>query len=172
MKTKRSGNRYKPTMHALERVKLRLGVSSERAGDWFVDFMSKAEYVASSGKHRMVYEKDGVQAIVDNRNNAIVTIHAEVRIDFLRPVFEREVRKLRREGTRQIRMLERRLAEGYATLSKATLNYANACNPNTRRVIGETIQTINRSVSDLTIDIERKEDEIQAKIKAIEVLAE
>lgn len=170
--TKRRGGKYVPTKHALDRVKLRFGIPVEQAADWFGDFMNKAEYVASSGRHRNIYEKDGIQAVVDTRNNAIVTIHNEVRIDFLRPVFEREIRKLSREGTRKIRMLERKLSKRYAKLSESVLNYANACNPNTRKNIGESIRMIERNIAELTTEIERAKDDNNAKIKAIEVLAE
>lgn len=165
-------SKYTPTHHAMERAKIRLGITTDQASEWFSNFMRKSKYVSSSGRFRMIYEKDGIQAVIDNRNNAIVTIHNELKIDFLQPVLEREVRKLRREGTRQMREAERRLSAMYEEMAVKMKNYANACHPETRDNIGKAIEGMQKSVLEILTDIERGEDEVRAKIKAIEVLAQ
>lgn len=164
--------KYTPTHHAVTRAAVRFGIDSDKVIDWVNELMQKAKYVAASGKHRITFEHDGVQIIVDTRNNAVVTVHNVLRADFLKPTLEREIRKIKRESTRQIRLTEKRLAKAYAELSDKLMNYANARNPNTRKSIGVTIEQNRQQIDDLTNNIERQKDELSAKIKAIEVITE
>src|SRR5699024_2681621 len=117
-------------------------------------------------------ESEGKKIIKDTRNNAVVTVHNVLRADFLKPTLEREIRKIKRESTRQIRLTEKKLATAYAELSDKLMNYANARNPNTRKSIGVTIEQNRQQIDDLTNNIERQKDELSAKIKAIEVITE
>ena len=166
--------RYSPTSHAIERARMRFGIKSEKVTEWVNEVMKGAKYVASQGKNRLLYESsDGnIRIIVDANTRAVVTVHHALRMDFLRPALEREIRKIKREGTRNIRALERSLAGQYARLAEQMTNYANARNPQTRELVGGRMAETERHIEGTRRKIERLEDETKAKIKAIEVIAE
>ena len=163
---------YYVTHHAAERARLRFGIESERVGEWFNEMMSKAKYVSSQGGGRLLYEADGVQFIVGDKTRTVITVHPATRLDFLRPTLEREIRKIRREYTRNIRALERSLAGQYARLAEQMTNYANARNPQTRDLVGGRMEETERHIEGTRRKIERMEDEVKAKVKAIEVITE
>jgi len=166
--------RYSPTCHAIERARMRFGVKSEKVTEWINEVMKGAKYVASQGKNRLLYESsDGnIRIIVDANTRAVVTVHHALRMDFLRPTLEREIRKIKRESTRQIRATERDLAEAYAELADKMMNYANARNPHTRELIEGRIDRLHADIRGLKRNIERLKDEVNAKVKAIELIAE
>src|SRR5690625_3369103 len=166
--------RYSPTSHAIERARMRFGVKTEKDTEWINEVMQGAKYVASQGKNRFLYESsDGNnRIIVDANTRAVVTVHHARRIDFLRPTLEREIRKIKREGTRQIRATERNLAEAYAELAERMRNFANARNPQTRKLIESRIEETQADMDDYKRHIERMKDAMQEKIRAIELIAE
>lgn len=161
-----------PTTHALERIKLRFGIPSEKAAEWINEKMKRAKLVTVNGNKTLVYEADNARFVIDGKKNAVITVHHTLRTDFLRPALEREMRKIKRESTRQTRELERRLAKAYALLSERMMNYANARNPQTRELISERIDDVNSYINELESEIERLNDETQAKLRAIELIAE
>src|SRR5699024_2230294 len=163
---------YYVTHHAAERARLRFGIESERVGEWFNEMMSKAKYVSSQGGGRLLYEADGVQFIVGDKTRTVITVHPNTRLDFLRPALEREIRKIKRETTRNIRAAERRLAKEYKELGERLINYANAKKPNTRDIVAERVSEKESIIKDLKLSIERMEDDLTAKVKAIEVITE
>ena len=156
MKTKL---KYIPTRHALDRARIRFGIASDKAVKWINELMQGAKYVASNGRNGLTYEKDGIRIVVDGTTNAVITLYPALRTDFLRPALEREMRKIKRESTREIRELERRLAKAYAELSERMMNYANARNPKTRASIGERISEVEAIISEVETAIERLQDE-------------
>ena len=166
--------RYSPTSHAIERARMRFGVKSEKVTEWVNEVMEGAKYVASQGKNRLLYESsDGnIRIIVDANTRAVVTVHHALRMDFLRPALEREIRKIKRESTRQIRESERNLAEAYAELAERMRNFANARNPQTRKLIESRIEETQADIDDYKRHIELMKDAMQGKIRAIELIAE
>src|SRR5690625_2341509 len=166
--------RYSPTNHAIERARMRFGVRTEKVTEWINEVMKGAKYVAAQGKNRLLYESsDGnIRIIVDANTRAVVTVHHALRMDFLRPTLEREIRKIKRESTRQIRVAEHNLAEAYAELAERMRNFANARNPQTRKLIESRIESIQADIRDLERHIERLKDVVKAKIRAVELIAE
>jgi len=133
--------------------------------------MSEAKYVAANGK-RSIYEAGDIQIIVDSTTQAVITVHHALRMDFLRPALEREIRKIKRESTRKIRATERQLAGQYRKLGEQLVNFSNARNPQTRELIGERIEQTENTIEGVKRSIERMKDEMNAKIRAIELIAE
>src|SRR5690625_2188666 len=166
--------RYTPTSHAIERARMRFGVKTEKVTEWINDVMKGAKYVAAQGKNRLLYESsDGnIRIIVDANTRTVVTVHHALRMDFLRPALEREVRRIKRETTRKIRATERQLAGQYRKLGEQLVNFSNARNPKTRELIGERIELTERHIEGVKRSIERMKDEMNAKIRAIELIAE
>lgn len=163
--------RYTLSKHALDRLKLRFGVKASKAAEWINNKMKNAKYVSTSG-NRMLYEHGGVQIVIGAKDKKVITIHHEIRTDFLRPTLEREIRKLKRETTRLVRIKERQLAESYAEMGAALMNFANARNPMTREGIGEKIDDMNKNIEAIVGEIGAMNDGLNAKIKAIEVIME
>lgn len=163
--------KYTPTRHTIDRARLRFGIPSESVADWINGLMSEAKYVAANGK-RSIYEAGDIQIIVDSTTQAVITVHHALRTDFLRPALEREIRKIRREYTRKIRATERKLAGQYRRLGEQFVNFSNARNPQTRALIGERIEQTENIIEGVKQGIERMKDDMQAKIKAIELIAE
>src|SRR5699024_1549070 len=101
---------YYVTHHAAERARLRVGIESGRVGEELNERMSKAKYASSHGGGRLLCEADAVKLIVGDKTRTVITVHPNTRLDFLTPALEREIRKIKREATRNIRAAERRLA--------------------------------------------------------------
>ncbi len=165
-------SKYIPTTHAIERARIRFGITSEAVTEWINAMMQDAKLITTNVNKSLVYEAEDVRIIIDGRTNAVITLHHALRTDFLRPALEREIRKLKRESTRRIRMTERNLAEAYAELAERMMNFANARNPQTRKLIEGRIESIQADISDLERHIERLKDEVKAKIRAIELITE
>lgn len=163
---------YTVSHHAVERARLRFGIEGHRVVDWINGVMRDAKYVSSQGGHRLIYEYDGMKIVVDGKNRRVITVHPNTRLDFLRPTLEREVRKIKRETTRNIRAAERRLAKEYKELGERIINYANARNPNTREIVAEGVSEKEVQIQQIKLEIRRMEDELTAKMKAIEVITE
>src|SRR5690625_4455122 len=166
--------RYTPTSHAIERARIRFGVRTEKVKEWINEVMKGAKYVAAQGKNRLLYKSsDGnIRIIVDANTRTVVTVHHALRMDFLRPAHEREIRQIKREGTRQIRAAERNLAEAYAELAEKMKNFANARNPKTRELIESRIEEAQADINDYKLHIEQMQDAMQEKIREIELIAE
>src|SRR5699024_1901636 len=164
--------KYRITHHALERARMRFGVDIKDAEKWANDLMKRGRYVCAQAGDRLLYRNGEYRILVDTRKNTIITVYKETNIDFLRPTLEREIRKIRREYTRNIRALERSLAGQYARLAEQMTNYANARNPQTRELVGDRMEETERHIEGTRRKIERMKDEVKAKVKAIEVIAE
>src|SRR5690625_1422903 len=164
--------RYQPTKHAVERAELRFGITPDNAADWFNELMRKAKYVASNGKNGLVYQADDIRLVVDGMTNAIITVHDSLRADFLKPVLERELRKLKREYTRAIRKLELEHAESLQEIGDMAVNRARARNPKIRELIEGRIRDKQAYADGGARRIERLTDEWQRKERAIEVISE
>jgi len=164
--------RFVPSKHAIERATVRFGIKQDEVNRWINDLMAKAKYVTTGNNGCEVYESDDVRLVVDTAEGVVVTVHNTLRLDFLRPTLDREVRKIKREYTRRQRGAERRLADSIEHLAKKIRNYANARNPNTRRLILERINEARNTIEEAERHIERIKDDRQAKIRAIELIAE
>lgn len=169
--TNATKHRYTPTTHAIDRARLRLGIDVTDATQWFNDMMRKAKYVITNDRGQAVYDKDGTRLVVDTRNKTIVTIYNEVKTDFLRPMLEREIRKLRRYYTPIIRDNELKHAYLLREIADMAVNRAKARNPHTRDIISGNIADKQAEADELLTIIERLNDEWKAKLTAIELIS-
>lgn len=174
---------YKLTRHAVERTIKRLGVPENHAHNHVNQLMQSAYMqgiVPSKYGPARVYDhhKTNTRIIVSEDGSTVITVykHEErsvldvVKADFLRPTLERELRKVKRESTRQIRAAERSLAKVYAELAERMKNFANARNPHTRDLIQERIWEAEEAIDEIKRNIERMMGEYETKVEAIEVI--
>ena len=164
--------KYKPTKHAIERAELRFGIKPENCVEWINNLMSQAKYVASNGRNGLVYQAGDLRIVVDDMTNAVITLHDALSVDFLKPTLERELRKLKRLYTRRIRKHELAYAEASQELASMAINRARARNPHTREIIADRMSDKQSEIDGLVREIERLQDDWQAKERAIEVIAE
>jgi len=178
-------NKYSLTRHAKKRVIERLGVISEQAINHVNQLMQTAYLQGhTKGRHGFcrVYDhpKTKTRLIVANDCDKIITVYkfpesvdkTGIRTDFLRPLLEREKRKIDRHYTRAIRKLELQYAENLRELADMAINRARARNPKTRELIAERMADRREEGERLTEKIERLQDEWKAKVKVIEVISE
>lgn len=176
---------YRLTEHAKNRAVERLGIDRDQAGNHINQLLRTAILQgiegSKDGKYRIYdHHKTRIRIIVNFEDDTVVTVYKfpepldkdSVSTDFLRPTLEREKRKLHRFYTRAIRKLELNYAEMLRELADMAINRAKACNPNTRELIAERMADKQEQTCDIIGEIERLNDEWQAKVRAIEVISE
>lgn len=163
---------YTPTRHAIERARLRFGIDAEHVSEWINAMMAQAERIGTSGAKGVVYKSEDVRIVVDETTGLVITLHPELDAGFLKPALERERRKLNRLYTRRIRKHELAYAEALQELASMAINRARARNPHTREIIADRMSDKQSEIDGLVREIERLQDDWQAKVRAIEVIAE
>lgn len=166
--------KYVPTLHAVERARHRLGIEPAQAQRWFNEAMRKAKYLFTQkhvGKTQAVYEIDNVRLIVDTDSRTIVTVSPSVDTSFLKPVFEREKRRIKREVTRLTRRHELAIAELTVQMGERMTARAKAKNPQTRALIQRDIDELQAKISECEALITREQDRLENFVRATGVYA-
>ena len=167
--------KYTPTLHAIERAYHRLGIEPAQAQRWFNETIRKAKYLLSKqvGKRtQAIYETDDVRFVVDTGNNTVVTIYPKLNaFEILKPVFEREQRRIKREVTRNTRKHELAIAELTVEMGERMTARAKAKNPQTRGLIQRDIDAIQAKISGHEAAITREQDRLENFVRAIGVYA-
>ena len=163
---------YMPTTHAIDRAKARFGIDEEVVREWINKMMGTAKFIGRNDGGKSLYKSGDVRLVVNDSTRTVITVHHDVSTDFLRPALERELRKLKRLYTRNIRALELEYAEAMRELADMAVNRARARNPHTREIIAGRMSDKQAEIDGLVREIERSQDEWQAKVRAIEVIAE
>lgn len=160
---------YTPTLHAIERAHHRLGVEPTQSKRWFNDIMRKASFLFTqkSGRNtQAIYETDEVRLIVDTDNKTVVTIYPKLDTSILKPVFEREERRIKREVTRNIRRHELAIAELTVDKGNRMIAYARARNPQTRELIQRGIDDIVTQIEGINAAITLEKDRLENFVRA------
>ena len=169
------------TDHVRERSVERLGIPEGSVVSYINDLMQSAIFegrkTGKCGKLARIYfhpKTDTEMRVIGSKVVTVIERKGKLpfKTDFLRPALEREIRKIKREHTRKIRATERQLAGQYRRLGEQFVNFSNARNPQTRALIGERIEQTENTIEGVKRGIERMRDDMQAKIKAIELIAE
>lgn len=170
--------RYTPTLHAIERAKLRYGISAEQATKWFNDIMAKAKYVVTSrdgGKTYLIYEYGDKQLIIGD-NRKIVTIKPAASdspiVDKVRVVVDREYRKAQREFKRKQRAMNIQIAELNLEIAKLAVNKAKARSPKIQAIIQSKIDDLKAKVNELETEFAKSEDEFETIKRSAEIWAD
>lgn len=164
--------KYSLTQHAIDRANARFGVGASEVIEWVNDKMRGAKYVSSASNGTLTYVKEGVQIVVNPQVNRVITLYNEISLAFLQPVLEREIRKLERQHTKEVRRVELDKAMLLKEYGKMAVNHANARNPKTRELIKGRMDETMTKVGSKDNEIERISAQFAGKIKAIEMMAE
>ncbi|MBS4195375.1 hypothetical protein [Lederbergia citri] len=163
---------YRVTKHAIDRAVERLGVSAEYATNHLIQLMQTAYYNGSTphpnGKRHKVFDhyKTRTRVIV-SEDDSIITVYklpeenALTIPSFLRPVVEREFRRVRREVTRLTRRHEEAIGKLTVEMGERIWARARAKNPNTREMIQAEIDEIQAKINGHLAAIEREQMRIE-----------
>lgn len=174
------------TRHAEQRAVERLGVEPVQARNHLKLLFQSAYYQGTTPSPRgmtRIYDhhKSSTRLIVSAGGSKIITVYKmpeglskpfakDVDTEFLRPVLTRELRKIKRLHTRDVRSKEVLHAEALQEMAEMVLNRAKARNPNTRELIAERIAEKQQQMQALAEEIKRLNDDYAAKIEAIEAI--
>jgi hypothetical protein len=168
--------RYTPTLHAIERAKLRYGISAEQATKWFNDIMAKARYIVSqtvNGKSQLVYEYEGKRLIIDDKTQKIITItpiaSESTIVEKVKTVVNREYRKAQREFKRKQRALNLQIAELNLEIAKLAVNKAKARSPKIQAIIQAKIDVLKTKISELETTLTKSADELETIKRSAEI---
>src|SRR5699024_2766832 len=164
--------KYYLTKHAYDRAKLRFGIDPEHAPEWVNEKMKEARLLDTNDDKCDVYEDEGIRFVIDPKKNAVVTMHSNATASSLRPIINRELRKLERNYGPQSRKLERVYAELLQELADIAMNRSRAKNPDTRRLITERMQNKQREIDEVVTNMERVYDEYKSRKKALEIIVD
>lgn len=151
---------YTPTLHAIERAHHRLGVEPTNAQRWFNETMRKAKYLYSR-KKQAYYDVEDVRLVVDTDTQTIVTIYPKFDTTMLKPIFDRERRRLRREVIREVRRHELEIAELTIRKGERMTAKARARNPQTREIIQRDIDVLQTMIDERAAAITRENDRLE-----------
>ncbi|MED3649990.1 hypothetical protein [Heyndrickxia sporothermodurans] len=162
--------RYNPSQHAIDRANLRYGIATEKVADWVNEIMPKARYITTQPNKNAVYEVDGKRLIVDTARNIIVTIKPVADVNnFLKPIFERELRKHKRLTIRAIRALELEKAQLIVKLGERAVSKAKARSPKVQGSIQRYIDEIQARINACDRKIQQTQDQFENFKKAIAI---
>ena len=150
--------------HAEERLEQRFGVDKGNFIKWVADNIERAYKMYTQnhgGRRQTVHVGNIAEIVIDEVSKKVVTIKPTVKVDRVAAVLDREYRRLYRENTRNIRLLEVEVSELYSELSGRMMSFARAKNPQTRELIGQDIESIERTIRRKTFEIRDLEDEIK-----------
>lgn len=169
-----SNAKYTPSYHAMERAHHRLGIDPSEAQRWFNETMRKAKYLFTQkrgNRTQAIYEIDDFRLVVDTGDNTVVTIKPSLDTAFLKPVFEREHRRIKREVTRAIRKHEMAIAQLTVEVGERMTAKARARNPKTRELIQKDIDAIQALIDSENAAITREQDRLNNFVRATGVYA-
>lgn len=169
--------RYTPTLHAIERAKLRYGISAEQATKWFNDIMAKARYIVSqtvNGKSQLVYEYEGKRLIIDDKTQKIITITPALStvspiVEKVKTIVDREYRKAQREYKRKQRALNLRIAELNFEIAKLAVNKAKARSPKVQAIIQTKIDGLKAKVNEIETTLAKLVDDLERIKRSAEI---
>lgn len=172
MTTAKTHAKYTPTEHAIERLRHRFGVNPDKAIEWYNKTMQSAKYLYTQKTKRSnigLYEIPGARITVNTDDKIIITIKPLIDTSVLKPVFEREQRKLRREVTRNVRRIELMQAEILTMVAEHAVNKAKARNPKTRELIQTKMDELQAIIDEYETEKHTEKDRMTNFVKATEI---
>ena len=172
--------KYKPSVHAVERMREYLGIKEIHAVDFANKLMVDAQFVLrqDSGRRLFKNDKHDVMIVLDAVKNTLITIlpSQEKRKEIAEPTqvkeetavnnpvisaaratIQRELAKARRLFTRETRALKLEIAEIGVEIAQAVVNKVRCKNPSTQAIIQRNIDALQANSDNLTAELESKQ---------------
>lgn len=173
--------RYKVSNHAESRAVSRLGIKKEHASAHLLMLMQTAYYQGQGstplGPSRIYdHHNSRTRLIINTVGDTIITVYkmsntadlAQYDISFLKPILEREHRKLKRQHTKAVREEELDKALLLRDYGEMAVNHAMARNPNTRSLIEGRMEDAQEELHTIDKHIVELKGTYAEKSKAIE----
>lgn len=178
--------KYRPTVHAIERMREYFGTKEIHAVDYANELMKGAQFVTTQPESgRKVYKSivQDVMIVVGATDNAIITIlpSQEMRkevespkpvsvqvlqsgalTDVIRATIERELRKARRTFKRSYRQYTLELAKLNVKIAESKLNKVRCKHPGTQAIIQAQIDALEAEAKSLQDAMSTQESEYRA----------
>lgn len=155
--------KYNPTIHAVERLRDRLGVNEADAKAYVNEMMRKANYVTTQDGGNLVYkcEDSGSMVVVNAETNVIVTVLPPKRQTgiisaAIRGTVEKELRKASDTFKRVYRQYTLQLADVNLEIAELFRNKVRCNHPGTQ-------ETIQAQIDALVDESKRIAGEMQAQ---------
>lgn len=176
--------KYKPSVHAVERMREYLGIKEIHAVDFANELMVDAQFVLrqDSGRRLFKNDKHDVMIVLDAVKNTLITIlpsqekrkeiaePAQIKeetpaveagnnpvINAARSTVQRELTKARRLFTRETRALKLEIAEIGVEIAQAVVNKVRCKHPATQAIIQRNIDALQANSDSLTTELESKQ---------------
>lgn len=183
--------KYKPSVHAVERLREYFGVKEIHAVDFVNDLMRDAQYVLTQDSGRLLYknEEHDVMVVIGPHDKSIITVlpsqekrkeieqgeqetpkiapSDNVFLTTFRTTIKRELAKARRQFVREYRKLTEDIAVIGIEIAQLNLNKARARSPITQEQIASKISEIHAEQTKLAE--QRKQLEAQFSAMKSEV---
>lgn len=170
---------WNPSLHAVQRLKERLGVAEASAKNFVNQLMQTANYVTTSkdGCDTYHHEKRNVFIVVDAINKIIVTVYPPViddkptfTIERISNAIKREFNRMKTQLSREVRKMTEQQAQLNVQMAELSLNKIRCYHPPTQALIQSRIDLIKSQVSELATEIDVKLTQIQQaadEVKAV-----
>ncbi|MBO0602740.1 hypothetical protein I2483_13815 [Sporosarcina sp. E16_3] len=180
--------KYRPSVHAIERLREYFGTSEIHATDYANELMVGAQFVEMAQKGRRVFKSvvEDVMLVIGEggviitvlpppgkgKNNAY-TMHEGRLSDVIKAAVQRELTKARRTFTREYRAITEEIAVIGMEIAQLSLNKARARSPITQKHITDKVALIHARQEELAEDRKALKAEYQrlqdeAKTYAVE----
>lgn len=183
--------RWTPTVHAIQRLKERFGITPDAAVNYVNQIMAQAKYVSAGKADKLVYyyEKRDMMIVVNPDENVIVTVHegsepvaskpavkltptqsATITIDRIAAAVKRELTRMTTQYRREIRKLSEQQALLNVQVAEMALNQLRCKAPHTKELIQSRIDEAKARIAELAHEIDGKLTQLQAandEVKAV-----
>lgn len=184
--------KYKPSVHAVERMREYLGTNEVHAVSFANELMDDAKYVLTQDSGRLLYKNEShdVMIVVGPHDNSIITVlpsqkkrkeieqgsqpvetqvisNDNIFLTAFQTTVKRELTKARRQFVRESRKLTEEIAVIGLEIARLNLNKARARSPITQRQIADRVAKIHEEQTKLAE--QRKQLEAQFRAMKSEV---
>ena len=183
--------RWTPTVHAIQRLKERFGITPDAAVNYVNQIMAQAKYVSAGKADKLVYyyEKRDMMIVVNPDENVIVTVHegsepvyakpavkltptqsATITIDRIASAVKRELTRMTTQYRREIRKLSEQQAQLGVQVAELTLNKIRCYHPGTQALIQSRIDEAKARIVELANEIDGKLTQLQAAEQEVQAV--
>ena len=181
--------RWNPTVHAVKRLKERMGIEPESAKNFVNQLMQAAKYVTTQADGNTVYHhaNKNVMIVVDVEKSSVITLFSDtwtadgapakaedsapkLTVDRIADAVKREYKRMRTEVTREINKMKEEYAATYVKIAELKWKYIRCKAPHTKELIQSRIDELVAVTQQISTEIDAKLTQIdaaEAEVKAV-----
>lgn len=188
--------RWNPTVHAVKRLKERMGIEPESAKNYVNQLMQAAKYVTTQADGQTVYHhaEKNVMIVVNIAKNSVITLFSDtwtedgtpvkteekpsalaestpkLTVDRIADAVKREYKRMRTEVTREINRMKEEYAATGVKIAELKWKQVRCKAPHTKALIQSRIDELVAVTRQITTEIDAKltqMDAAEAEVKAV-----